>query len=101
MGAETFSHIASGATAREAFEAAVRQAQYDHGHSGYTGTIAEKDSFITLAVSDERLAEIKKSPWFDSGDDDELWAQVDDKWGPAGCIDLKDGRFLFFGWASS
>ena len=35
--------------------------------------------------------------------------RIDDKWGPAGCIDMdpkltgkrKPKRFLFFGWASS
>lgn len=101
MGAETFSQVASGATAQEAFRAAVEQARYDYGHAGYTGTIAEKDSFIMLDVSDERLAEIQQQRWFDYSGDDPLWEKVDDKWGPAGCIDLKDGRFMFFGWASS
>ncbi len=26
--------------------------------------------------------------------------RIDDKWGPAGCIDLGNDRYLFFGWAS-
>jgi hypothetical protein len=31
----------------------------------------------------------------------QAYRAVDDKWGPAGCIDLGDGRFAFLGWASS
>jgi hypothetical protein len=31
---------------------------------------------------------------------DEGDARIDDKWGPAGCVPLADGRFYFFGWAS-
>lgn len=101
MGAETFSQVARGKTADEAFRAATEEARYNYGHAGYTGTIAEKHDFIMLTVSPERLEEIKKSNWYEFSYDDPLWKRVDDKWGPAGCIDLKDGSFLFFGWASS
>lgn len=100
MGAATFSERSAGKTAQEAFNVAVEQAQWDFGHAGYTGTIAEKSEFIVLKPTPERLAEIKAASWFDYNGEDPLWEQVDDKWGPAGCIDLGDGEYLFFGWAS-
>lgn len=99
MGACEFFHEAEGQTPKEAFIKARNEAAYDHGHSGYTGTIAEKLDFIMISV-----------PF---GDDPHDYAQelinncddrIDDKWGPAGCILLKKGekknRYLFFGWAS-
>lgn len=88
MGAEEFNVISSGKNAQEAFNKAVEQAQYDYGHRGYTGTIAEKDSFIMIKPDPGQTI-------------DDLMELVDDKWGPAGCIDLGDGKYRFFGWASS
>ena len=43
MGASTFLTRATGKTAREAFASATSDARYEHGHGGYTGTIAEKN----------------------------------------------------------
>ena len=41
----------------EAFNSIVEQAQYDHGHAGYSGSFAEKDSFaIHDVVMDEANA---------------------------------------------
>jgi len=96
MGAETFFAKAGGPSAREAFREAVEDAKYEHGHGGYSGTIAEKHDFTMIEVPEG------KDPW-DYADDllDEGDHRVDDKWGPAGCIKLKDGVWLFFGWASS
>ena len=96
MGAEVFYSECEGENATVAFEEAVERACYDYGHSGYTGTVAEKDSFVMIDCPDgvdpykfaDQLIE----------DFDE---RIDDKWGPAGCIDLKNGSYLFFGWASS
>ncbi len=102
MGAETFVQLATGANAQAAFEAAQKEARYDYGHAGYTGTIAEKHDFIMLMPSAEKLARMKAKPYsFDWNSDDGDWDLVDDKWGPAGCYDLGDGHFIFFGWASS
>lgn len=50
MGAESFNIRAVGYTAAEAFDAAREHAQWDYGHSGYTGTIAEKDAFVMVPV---------------------------------------------------
>lgn len=99
MGASTFENIAKGKTAAEAFDACVEEARYDYGHAGYTGTIAEKGSFVMIRepkcnTVDEAIALANKL--IDEGD-----PRIDDKWGPAGCIPLPDNQFLFFGWASS
>lgn len=45
MGANQFEQVGRGKTAKEAFSAAREQAQWEHGHGGYSGTLAEKDSF--------------------------------------------------------
>lgn len=37
-------------TASAAFDQAVSQAQWEHGHGGYSGTIAEKHSFVEVSL---------------------------------------------------
>lgn len=56
MGGWTFEHQATGATARAAFDQAVSDARYDHGHAGYTGTIAEKPGFVLAGRMPEGTA---------------------------------------------
>lgn len=98
MGGQTFYVVTNGESADEAFRHAVSQAQYDHGHAGYSGTIAEKREFrmatgvgvVPTSREALRLAE----------DILDVRAEFDDKWGPAGCIAIDGGRYLFFGWAS-
>lgn len=110
MGADQFFTRANGATAKEAFSEAVEEAQWEHGHGGYTGTIAEKHSFVMSRKPDSIPAET----WadmvdeFDEDDTDQEYyyelkrdfKAYDDKWGPALCIE-DDGGFIFCGWASS
>lgn len=49
MGAATFDvTVPVGRGVREAFSEAREQAQWDHGHSGYTGTIAEKPGYLLV-----------------------------------------------------
>jgi len=48
MGAEWYETETAGATAGEAYTKACEQAWWDHGHSGYTGTIAEKNGFVQI-----------------------------------------------------
>jgi hypothetical protein len=104
MGAYTFTTKAKGKTAREAFDAAVRQAEWDHGHAGYTGTIAEKSEFVLIPIPDDA------EPWdFVEGLMEADDPRIRDKWGPAGCVLLSkrssglsdEDEWLFFGWASS
>ena len=80
-------------TAKEAFNDAVREARYNYGHAGYTGTIAEQDNFIMLPLIEGMDA--IESGWEYTHRDE----RIDDKWGPAGCIQTDTG-FVFFGWAS-
>ncbi len=98
MAAETFITDASGDTAQAAFTAARKKAQYDHGHAGYTGTIAEKDTFVLIPFpgGDAKTAHAFAEALLRSGD-----KRIDSKWGPAGCLDLGEGKYVFFGWASA
>lgn len=50
MGAADYRSTAFGKTAQAAFSAAVEQAQHEHGHGGYTGTIAEKNGYGFIQV---------------------------------------------------
>jgi hypothetical protein len=96
MGAETFTTRAKGKTAKEAFNAAREEAQYEYGHGGYTGTIAEKSEFVMIPLPAGKKAEEYADELIEADDQ-----RITSKWGPAGCFDLGNGTFLFFGWASS
>lgn len=96
MGANTFMMVAEGKTAKQAFEAAVADAKHDYGHAGYTGTIAEKRTFVLVTPPAGADPRAYANKLIDDGD-----RRIDDKWGPAGVIALGDGKWLFFGWASS
>lgn len=110
MGAEQFQAEACGKTAAEAFAAAQEEARYDHGHSGYTGTIAEKTSFVmakTPAAVERRSGVPGPYDVADAIEAGAEWVCRDDilvynnKWGPALCLKLGDDTWLFFGIASS
>jgi len=96
MGATTFCEKVSANSAQEAFDRAVTDAQWEHGHGGYSGTIAEKDSFRMCEPTPEGMI---PEEWMDVllSREDHF---SDDKWGPAACIDCGKGFYLFFGWAS-
>lgn len=104
MGAEQFRTEAKGKTAQEAFNAAKEEAYYDYGHAGYTGTIAEKDSFV-MAKTQGKLGAAYRIA--DAIEDGESWVHpddcraYDDKWGPALCLQIAEDEWLFFGIASS
>lgn len=107
MGAETFVTFSEGDTAEKAFFNAVQQAQYDHGHAGYTGTIAEKYEF-KLVDAPENVADMNHREVedhimslfrFDNEPGERpFW---DDKWGPAAGMKVGERDYYFFGWASS
>jgi len=96
MGATTFMTRSVGSSAKEAFKKAVTAAREDHGDDGYTGTIAEKESFVMIDVPSDVEPHAYAEELLD-----EFVARVYEKWGPAGCIRLSQDQFLFFGWASS
>lgn len=58
MGACSFYDMGLGKTASEAFGTAVRQARYDYGHAGYTGTLAEKDDYM-LVIRPNRVTALE------------------------------------------
>jgi hypothetical protein len=99
LGAEIFFTEMTGGTPEEAFRRAVEEARYAFGHSGYTGTIAEKQSFVEIDLPEGMEPYRFASSLIDSSD-----PRVDDKWGHAGCINISRARpentYLFFGWAS-
>lgn len=95
MGATTFDVVSEGPTAKEAFGTATSEARHLYGHGGYTGTIAEKRSFVVIPLPKGK--EPRKYAYDLLNNDD---PRVNDKWGPAGAISLGDNKWLFFGWAS-
>lgn len=96
MGAEIFYQYAEGQTVDKAFEAGLADAYYEYGHRGYTGSMAEKDSFVEIALPEGREAEEYANELIEASDE-----RIDDKWGPAGAIKTGENSWLFFGWASS
>ncbi len=95
MGAQPFVTHASGEDAKSAFWTAVDAALFEYGHSGYSGSIAEKDSFVAIELPKGVNPEKEACRLINECD-----PRIDDKWGPAGMFNLSEGQFLFFGWAS-
>lgn len=109
MGADTFMVTADGNTAKQAFDDAVDDALYEYGHGGYTGTIAEKDSYLHISLPQglRKNPPLEKITAYAEDLIEKCDSRIDDKWGPAGCLLVKQGAdgepntYLFFGWASS
>lgn len=95
MGATVFRHTAWGETAREAFVSACDAATEEYGTEPYSGTIKEKSSFVDIEVPPGEDPIRYADQLVDNGD-----PRVDDKWGPAGCVQLGENHYYFFGWAS-
>lgn len=96
MGACDFYTKAKGKTAQEAFNSATEQARWESGNGGYTGTIAEKHSFKMVTKPTDMTIDQFTEKCFDTPGH-----VANDKWGPAACLDLGNGEYLFFGLASS
>jgi len=116
MGATNYVTISKGKDAKDAFSSARDKAQWDHGHGGYTGTIAEKDSFVEFprpkGVHLKTIKKViygmtwegksitkleKKYPKFPIRQMAQVW---NDKWGPSACMELQPKTYIFFGMAS-
>lgn len=122
MGGTNFEVRAMGRNADEAYDNAVNDAIYWHGHSAYSGTIKEKDGYVLFPVlaeiTQDAEAKLLQAMWnYRHEDNKEMLIKYfgdlaqkaadvyDDKWGPAVCV--KTGRtegeqieYLFFGIAS-
>lgn len=97
MGGCTFAQTAHGRNVQEAYNNAVRDAQYEHGHGGYTGSIAEKDGFTVFQMPARVTINEFLRAMNDIDDERELTGKMkkiealvrrayetyDDKWGPA------------------
>ena len=127
MGATSFLTVQYGRNPERAFTRArelaklhERQSTPEHFHqstlrtSSYTGTIAEKTIFTMITVPVEvDLHSFSEVLDYARELIDTEGSPVDNKWGPAGCIqcgpsphmkellDESRNRYLFFGWASS
>lgn len=95
MGAETFWNIGVGATPAEAFAVLVKDSREAHG-SQYSGEIGMKNSFKEIRVPDGKDPRSFANELLD---DEKHWVQ--NKWEPAACVKLTEGKWLFFGYASS
>lgn len=123
MGADQYMNIGKGKTAQVAFDKLVKQAQWEHGHGGFSGTIAEKHSIVLFPrPKGMRRATVLKavrdlgSIGFDDDDNPKtatvqakypkldiawMFEVYEDKWGASLGIELKTGEYLFAGWASA
>lgn len=106
MGAAQFSTFATGKTPEAAFSAAVSSAQYEHGHGGYSGTIAEKHVF-QMFTPPPGIAALDFARWARESEPsgsgrvpEEVPSQhkaavlraaqiSDDKYGPAAAVEIK------------
>jgi len=97
MGGQEFFIEVKGRQLGDSFHKAVKQAQYDHGHSGYSGTIAEKSAAI-LRGTVATWAEAREFAEKDLRDHD------NEKFGPAYAVKVTEpgnAGYLFYGVASS
>lgn len=85
-------------SAKAAFDSLADDSRYERGHS-YNGGIGAKHDFVHIATVDTA----DEAGALADNLIDECDPRIDDKWGPAGCITIKEGpaQFLFFGWAPS
>lgn len=110
MGAAVFEQYADGTDVVVAFADARRAAADEHGHGGYSGTLAEKDNYVVVTHQSMSLDQARQlaRDLIDRQD-----RRINDKWGPAGAIPVRSSTvqadtvrtspdgWLFFGWASS
>jgi hypothetical protein len=110
VGAWVFEQYADGVDIAVAFAGARRAAADEHGHGGYSGTIAEKDDYVVIT---HQLMSLDEAHQLARGLIDRQDRRINDKWGPAGAIPVRNSTvqadtaqtsrdgWLFFGWASS
>jgi len=94
MGATTFIVHSSGQSAAHAFSRAIDDAFWTHGREGYTGSICEKTDFNMMTPPKQMDLYEWIEEQFEGND------VIDDKWGPAGCVQISETSYVFFGWAS-
>lgn len=110
MGACDFRKRRKGTSAKEVFEGLVSEAKHEDGHGGYTGTIAEKTSFVVVeppvGMTPETLLRLAEDESEAVNPEHQrivdkargIWS---DKWGPALCVKTGENEWTFAGLASS
>jgi hypothetical protein len=123
MGASEYKRVGKGKTAKAAFDRLVEKAQWEHGHGGYSGTIAEKHSMVEFtrpkgmrrATVIQLISDLGRIGFDDDGNPMTAKVQAkypnlpiaamsevyEDKWGPSLAIELSKGEYIFAGFASS
>ena len=123
MGASEYMNVGRGKTAQIAFDKVAANARHNHGHGGYSGTIAEKYSMVEFprpkgmrrATVIQLIRDLSRIGFDDDGNPmtDKVQAKYpklriaamsevyEDKWGPSLAIELSKGEYLFAGFASS
>jgi hypothetical protein len=117
MGGSEYRNFGKGKTAKAAFDRLVEQAQWENGHGGYSGTIAEKGSCVEFKRPKGMRAKTVVQAINDLGRFDielfkvqakypklpiaAMYEVYEDKWGPSLAIELAKGEYLFAGFASS
>ncbi|MFW6030704.1 MAG: hypothetical protein ACOCRO_10720 [Halanaerobiales bacterium] len=87
MGATPFYRKGFGNTPEEAFAYARDEAIIENGNRGYTGSLAEKDSFTVIDLPEGKKANEYARELIEKED-----PRIDNKWGPAGCLLIKKGN---------
>lgn len=88
MGADIFVDYVEGVDVGAAFRTAVEEAQYEYGHGGYTGSIAEKDKYVIIESGPLSPDEAEALAHRLINDRD---SRIDDDRGPAGAIVVRGG----------
>jgi len=84
-GSSSFTDLGYGSDARSVFRELVRDAQDEYGRRGYTGTIAEKDSYKIVAEPMTQDQAYKYAAEH---------INEYDKYGPAGCIPIVESKVV-------
>ena len=123
MGASEYMNAGKGKTAQVAFDKVTENARWNHGHGGYSGTIAEKYSMVEFprpkgmrrATVLKAVRDLGRIGFDDDGNAKTATVQAkypklriaamsevyEGKWGPSLAIELSKGEYLFAGFASS
>jgi len=76
----------------EAAQGVIEQAEYDYGHSGYSGSFAEKGG-VTIHRDEVFIFETLADTFIEKMDSD--------KWGPADVVPVAGVGWYMAGWCSS
>ena len=85
------------------FQRMVFQAQYDHGHSGYSGTFAEKPGVVIIPIhraQEDEVNPVNSNYWTREGAYNHA-LNHNGKWEDANAYELGPRTWYIGGWCSS